>query len=323
MPLFIGLVIVLGLEVLNFDASSLYNIGGVHIYARVTWIDWLFTALLDAPHAFSTGYRIFSDPLQLRKQWRLYLGLPIIVILTLIFAFRASELWTFRLITYLNIYHLIKQQYGWIRYSELKSNLISKLNPLLLKMMIFNLTLLPILLWHFNPNNQTRTGWIFQNDLLLFPSETIYTILLLGHWAFMGFFILSLIQHLRRGHSVSLGLLVVLCSTWMAWYGGIVLKIDGGGTVLIDILHIVPYLGLTFFVYKKQFFDIKKINFFSYYLPIAALGLIGTYLYSSFTPQNESPIALIVMAMLSGVSVTHYILDGFIWRRNQKNPARI
>ena len=51
------------------------------------------------------------------------------------------------------------------------------------------------------------------------------------------------------------------------------------------------------------------------------MGLFGTYLYSSFTPQNESPIALIVMAILSGVSVTHYILDGFIWRRNQKNPA--
>ena len=60
MPLFVGLVIVLGLDILNFDASSLYNIGGVHIYARVTWIDWLFTALLDAPHAFSTGYRVRS-----------------------------------------------------------------------------------------------------------------------------------------------------------------------------------------------------------------------------------------------------------------------
>ncbi len=320
-PLIIGLLIVFGLEYSELGPSHLFNIGGTQIYARITWVDWLFTALIDAPHAFSTGYRIFSDPAQLRKQSSLFIGLPIAVVLTLIFAFKASELWTFRAITYLNIYHLIKQQYGWIRYSEIQSNISHKINKRLLSFMIYNFTLVPILLWHFDPAVQNRVGWIFQNDLLTYPSENIFSILMIFHWLLNGFFIFKIFQHLRKGHSVSMGQVIVLGSTWLAWYGGIVLKIGGDETLLIDILHVVPYLGLTFFVYKKQIFEVKKTSFISFYFPLALLGLIGTSLYTFYTTQNNMTLGLIVLSCLAGISVTHYILDGFIWRLNQKNPA--
>lgn len=321
LPLAIGLLIVFGLDVSDWGPSHLLNIGGTLIYIRVTLIEWLFTALIDMPHAFSTGYRIFSDPAQLRKQSSLFIGLPILVILTLIFAFRASEFWTFRVITYLNIYHLMKQQYGWIRYSEIKSNLIHKVSKRLLSFMIYNFTLVPILLWHFNPAAQNRVGWIFQNDLLTYPSENIYSILMIFHWTLNVFFILKIIYHLSKGYSISMGQLIVLGSTWFAWYGGIVLKIGGDETMLIDILHVVPYLGLTFFVYKKQIFEIKKTRFISFYFPLMIMGLIGTSLYTFLTSQYDNTLGLIVLSCLSGISVTHYILDGYIWRLNQKNTA--
>ncbi len=320
-PLLIGLLIAFGLEISDLGPSHLFNIGGTHIYARITWIDWLFTALIDAPHVFSTGYRIFSDPIQLRKQSSLFIGLPLLVIFTLVFAFKTSELWTFRAITYLNIFHLIKQQYGWMRYSEMKSNLIHKMNKRHLSMMIYNFTLVPILLWHFDPAARERVGWIFQNDLLTYPSENIYSILMVCHWTLNGFFIFRLFQHFMKGHSVSMGQLMILGSTWVAWYGGIVLKVSGDETLLLDILHVIPYLGLTFFVYKKQIFEFKKTRFSSFYCPLAALGLFGTSLYTFFTSRFDSAFSLVVLSCLAGISVTHYILDGFIWRLNQKNPA--
>lgn len=320
LPIFIGIILVYFFAYINLDPENIIKIGGTIVYARISWIDWLFIALLDAPHVFSTGYRVFTDSKETQRRRSLFIYLPVLVFIFLFAAFSISELWTFRAFSYLNIYHLIKQQYGWVRYSDYRSNIKEKINKTILKMSIYNLTLIPILLWHFNPSMQNQTGWIFDGDLFLYPSKYIYSALTSIHWALNLVLMLSLFSHVvLKKRAVPMGQLIVLFSTWLAWYGGIVLKIGGNETFLLDILHVIPYLGLTYFVYKDQLTQLFKINFITFYTPLAVLGLCLTAIYSIYTTAIQNLSTTLVLSFLVGISVTHYILDGYIWKINKDN----
>ena len=139
---------------------------------------------------------------------------------------------------------------------------------------------------------------------------------------------------------------MVMAGTYLSWYFGIVYyNGDMAFTTLNVISHGIPYMGLVWFAEKKRYQAKKekrntllKLTFSKYGL-FSFFGLIILFAYleeglwdglvwrehqSVFSffqhlPTISSPVLLaLLVPLLSLPQSTHYVLDGFIWRRQKQ-----
>jgi hypothetical protein len=139
-----------------------------------------------------------------------------------------------------------------------------------------------------------------------------------------------------------------LLSTAGTWYLGIVhFNSDLVFSLTNVIAHGVPYIALVFF-YVQRKHRIKACSNplsrfqaganVAFMLGVILLLAFGEeYLWDLFLYQERSPLfealfsypirvlqspdaQAIALAALSVPQVTHYVLDGFIWKNNEKNP---
>jgi hypothetical protein len=278
----------------------------------------VFLLFLDFPHAYSTFLKVGLDQKGLRRDYWFYLAMPVFCFL-LVFSFASYSIAAAKsAIGYINMYHSLRQEYGWIMFSRRTAGEQDKLGLNLDKLMIYSLTFFTIIWLHTLPAQDA--WWLFPNDLVFSLPVSIGLISQKIFWGISLFYVLAQLWKIKRGDPVNLAKFFILSMIGIAWYVGIVHYT--GVTWMLDSLHAFAYIFFVF-KYKNNIRSeearvapatpnpIAKYNNFYLYLILAACSYVSYRLYLTSNPW--------VFAILFVPSVSHYILDGFIWKFSKTN----
>jgi len=297
------------------------------------WV-WLGCVLaIDVAHVWSTVFRVYLDPAEVRRRRGLYLGAPALLYLLLcaLYAFRPAVFWT--ALAYVAVWHFVRQQVGWVALYQRREG-TSRFDRILDRGTTYVGMLYPILWWHAHLPRAFH--WFLEGDFLDalqgMPVDALEPV----YWGVLGFWVGRQALRWSRGTPPATGKALVVGTTWACWYGGIVaLDGDFAFTVTNVLIHGVPYMVLTYrygrtreapWVRTVLRFGIAGFVALLLALAFAEELLWDRVLWHERTWLFGEPFALgalattLLVPLLALPQATHYVLDGFVWKR-RNNPT--
>lgn len=302
---------------------------------------WLMLVVfVDVAHVYSTLYRTYFNPSAIQKKYLLTL-IPLGCYIVGVILYQLDSLWFWRILAYLAVFHFIRQQYGFMRLYSRKET-TSKTVKIIDKITIYTATLYPILYWHVKGDR--NFNWFINGDFYYFSSPWL---LKCSSWIYLlviTVYLLKEMIELLKGRAFNLPRNLLVLGTFLSWYFGIVyFNGDMAFTTLNVISHGIPYMALIWFFEKKRYHQqpkqrnkVLKLSFGHYgvllfILIIVGLAYIEEGLWDGFVwREHERAFALFaqlpvienttllafLVPLLSLPQSTHYVLDGFIWKRS-------
>jgi hypothetical protein len=305
------------------------------------WV--LLVVFIDVAHVYSTLYRTYFNIDRLKKQHTLLIAVPLICYFSGVILYHIDGLVFWRVLAYLAVFHFIRQQYGFMRlYSRTESP--DKIACTIDVVAIYTATLYPILSWHFG---ETRNfNWFVDGDFIYFPSKVLETLFTYLYLVVISAYLIKEIGLLIKKRVLNIPRNLLIAGTFLSWYFGIVyFNGDMAFTTLNVISHGIPYMALIWFFEKKNHQQqvrpaksiLAKVTFGKYGVLVFILMLIllayveeglwdgfvwkeHTHVFSIFSSlpkvMDVSVLALLI-PLLALPQSTHYVLDGFIWKREK------
>ena len=300
------------------------------------WI--ILILLIDVAHVYSTLYRTYFDPASLGHRRSLLWTIPFAGFVAGVLLYSLDSLLFWRLLAYVAVFHFVRQQYGFMRIYSRKEK-ASRLPSLIDKLAVYYATLFPLLHWHLEgPRN---FNWFVEGDFLFFRAGWLLPFATVLYVLLMGTFVIKELYFLLRNRYFNLPKFAVIAGTAASWYFGIAhFNGDMAFTLLNVVSHGVPYMALVWLHGKKTHAKPVAGNrflrlVFSRAGLLIFLGIIfllafieeglwdrmvwqerGTLFGGGFFPGiklNHQFLSLVV-PLLALPQITHYILDGFIWK---------
>ena len=305
----------------------------------VSPLAWLLLVLcVDVSHVYSTLYKTYFDPAEFRERRTLYTLVPLFVWLAgvVLYSFGALAFW--RTLAYLAVFHFVRQQYGFMRLYSVEDNRGARL---LNAAAIYAATLYPLVYWHTNLPRQFQ--WFVEGDFVSLPWSWLESAAFIAYVAVLSLYLLKEVWVGWRRRSVNLPRNLLLIGTALSWYVGIVtFNGDLAFTATNVIAHGLPYLALIWITGRKResslIFGVRRgwvfgamaAPLFVGFLVVLAFveegfwdalvwrdhtSIFGLF---SFLPQlTDAALLAFVVPLLAVPQATHYVLDGFIWRRGR------
>lgn len=327
LPPFVALLIVALLPPSLRDGSEL---------PLAAWV--LVVLMVDVAHVYSTLFRTYFNRTRMARQRTLYLLVPLICYAVGVALYAAGALTFWRVLAYVAVWHFIRQQYGFMRlYSrrEESSPGARRIDALA----IYAAALYPILHWHLSPGRQF--SWFMSGDFLQWEAPAIRQAL---GWCYLLILVVYAgkeLLFLRRSGTFNLPKNGILLGTALSWYFGIVyFNGDLAFTMLNVLSHGIPYMALIWLTARREGrgdpsgraggLILKRYGIFFFLGIILLLAFVEEGLWDRwvwhehsgfFSLFNSIPASGIdswlvwIVPLLSLPQTTHYVLDGFIWRR--------
>ncbi|KUG08530.1 hypothetical protein [Solirubrum puertoriconensis] len=304
-------------------------------------LGWVALVLLvDVSHVYSTLFRTYLDAQRRRRQLGLFVVVPVLCYAAGVALHLASGLLFWRVLAYLAVFHFIRQQYGFLRlYSRHEPTVPYRW---LDTAVIYYATIYPLLYWHFSPAR--NFNWFVDGDFVQLDwplgrllATTAYAVLLVLYAS------KELQQWLQtRRFNLPRNLLVI--GTLLSWYFGIVyFNGDLAFTLLNVVSHGIPYLALIWAAgaqpssvapraspsglwagkYGAAVF-LGVLVMLAYFEEGIWDGLVwrehaAVFGWFQQLPRVADATTLAwLVPLLALPQTTHYVLDGFIWRREKK-----
>ena len=311
---------------------------------------WVWVSIvvgIDVSHVWSSIHRTYFDKEEFDNHRRLFIVAPILSFV-LSFGLAAISIDLFwRCLAYVAVYHFVKQQFGFMRIYKAKGRDFRK-KWISDNFIIYLSMLYPIFYWHIHPD--LDFAWFVHGDFLLLDvSEKVQQISsMIGNGLYFGLLLFWLGEELvvskKRNEKLMIGKVLWVLTTAGNWYLGIVyFNSDLVFTVTNIVAHGVPYLALIiFYQTKKEAIKTERkpnravqialvILSSVFFLALAEEYLWDLMVYRdneaffgrliSYPSEHPSIFwQLLAIGLLAVPQVTHYILDGFIWKNNSKNP---
>ena len=305
------------------------------------WVWVVFIVGIDVSHVWSTLFRTYTDRTEFKNHRKLLIITPFICFTASFFISLISFSLFWRCIAYLAVYHFIKQQYGFMRIYKVKAKDFCK-KTFKDNFIIYLTMLYPILYWHLNLDR--NFNWFIEGDFLQVNLSTNFLSIFnkLGNAIYFALLIAWLLEEFIRKEKLAIGKILWILTTAGNWFIGIVyFNSDIVFTITNVIAHGIPYLALIiFYQTKKGLILNKSINVMRYSLSIVLLAfmlaIFEEYFWDIFVYRENNEFFStflaypdfefepgwqhIALAILSVPQITHYVLDGFIWKNNDKNP---
>ena len=309
------------------------------------WV-WITIVIgIDVSHVWSSIHRTYLDKEEFRNHRNLFIAAPIVsFVVSFGLAFISIDLF-WRCLAYVAVYHFVKQQFGFMRIYKAKAQDFRK-KRISDNFIIYLSMFYPILYWHLHPD--LEFAWFVSGDFIQIPSGIDRVLFKqIGNGIFFGLLAFWLIEEIlftqKENKSMPIGKIFWVLTTAGNWFLGIVyFNSDLVFTITNVVAHGVPYLALVVF-YQTKKNAIRKKASFSYLktgtvivFSVLILAMFEEYLWdlmvyreneaffgSIIAYPEEVPsviLQLIAIGVLAVPQVTHYILDGFIWKSNEKNP---
>ena len=295
---------------------------------------------VDVAHVYSTLYTTYFDKLRFIKHKILFTSTPILCYAIGVLLYFLGSMVFWRCLAYLAVFHFIRQQYGFMRlYSKTETNY--NYSKTIDTIAIYGATLYPLFFWHCTPNR--NFNWFVKNDFIITNSIYLRNIPGYLYVAIVSIYMLKEIYQYCKTRNFNLPKNVLLIGTMVSWYFGIVyFNGDMAFTLLNVISHGIPYMALIWLGIIKQakhkhnttkikfFFSKYRYGFFIFLGSLVLLAYLEEGLWDGFIWKehqsifrifNELPlidnnlILMFLVPLLSLPQSTHYVLDGFIWRR--------
>jgi hypothetical protein len=332
-----------------FLGSALLALGLLAVGYFAGWLqgdtpDFLWvTAILmiDVAHVYATGFRVYFDRAELRRRPWLYGLAPALAFAVGAALYSESNVWFWRVLAYLAVFHFVRQQYGWVALYRAKAGERSRYGLWIDRLAIYLSTIYPLVYWH--SHLPRHFWWFLEGDFAALPS-VVEAVLRPVYWSALAlYFGKSLYQGLVQQH-FNPGKDVVLATTALCWHLGIItFNSDYAFTVTNVIIHGIPYMILVYW-YRWERVDSRqekresqttrsRLRHIATFLGIVWMlayceellwdtGVWHDRAWLFGSLWNLDQWSLVLVPLLAVPQITHYILDGFIWRRRaNKNFA--
>jgi hypothetical protein len=298
-----------------------------------SWV--ILILLVDVAHVYSTLYRTYFDRSVFSQQRKLLIAIPFICFIAGVLLYSMSALWFWRILAYIAVFHFVRQQYGFMRiYSRKETGRFSKQTD---KLTIYYATLYPLLYWHLSPGR--NFNWFVQGDFFSFRADVLLKMLTIVYLLVLLLFIVKETMISFQQKAVNLPKLGIIAGTILSWYFGIVyFNGDMAFTLLNVVSHGIPYMALVWLHghKKKQSYNNNPVlrMVFSSYGILIFLGIIfllafleeglwdamvwkehrRVFSLFSFRISFTESLLSIIVPLLAVPQLTHYIIDGYIWK---------
>lgn len=301
--------------------------------STASWV--ILILLIDVAHVYSTLYRTYFDPASFQQQKNLLLMIPFAGFIIGVITYSIDPLLFWRLLAYVAVFHFIRQQYGFMRVYSRKETL-NRFQRLTDTITIYTATLYPLLYWHLKgPRN---FNWFMENDFLYASSPLLLSFFTILYFVVLSVYLVREISSWIRSRFINLPRVAIITGTLLSWYFGIVyFNGDLAFTLLNVVSHGIPYMALIWLYGNKKYKPVNSSRFlvllFSRYGIVLFVGLLFVFAFveeglwdmavwkehgqlfgfRSGATFSSKALAFIV-PLLALPQITHYILDGFIWR---------
>lgn len=307
---------------------------------------WAWVAiilLIDVSHVWTTLFKSYLDKDSRKNHSYILKVAPLLVLLCAFALATASELWFWRTLAYLALFHFIKQQYGFLALYKAKHKDWLPKKIFKDKWVIYFSMIYPVVFWHFNPNR--NFSWFVDGDF--FSAGLNHTFWPYTHLLYFAVLIAWLVEEYntkkQQQQPIILGKIVWVLTTAFNWFLGIVyFNSDIAFSLTNVVAHGLPYIILIiFFTDRKDRVQGKSVSvtarLFKILSLVCILAFIEEYCWDMFVNRDKQdffenlfayPIAAfetpylraLIIAILVVPQATHYILDAYIWKKNEKNP---
>lgn len=298
--------------------------------------DWAWipaVLLIDVAHVYSTAFRVYFDKAELKRRPLLYTAVPLIGLAIGIALYSEGELVFWRSLAYVAVFHFVRQQYGWVALYRAKAGERDRLGKWIDTTAIYMATLYPLTYWH--ANLPRHFWWFVANDFSSIPTFLVKLAAPIYWLSLAVYTVYSLYRRFIK-QEVNPGKDMIVAITAVCWYVGIVAyNSDYAFTVTNVIIHGVPYLALIYF-YSRTRLEQTQQGVFKLFAHGPALFLFLLWILAYFEEMiwdrgvwhdrawffgeswEVSSFKLFLIPLLALPQLTHYVLDGFIWRRKNK-----
>lgn len=331
----VDLMVFLGSAVASMLALCAGALAGVIEDDTPGWA-WIPAILLiDVAHVYATGFRVYLDADEFKRRPLLYGLVPALGFAIGVALYSEGELLFWQALAYLAVFHFIRQQYGWVALYRARADERDVASRYIDSAAIYMATIYPLIYWH--ANLPRRFSWFMENDFAALPSfiENIAEPL---YWLVLAlYFFNSLYRWLVKGKT-NPGKDVVVATTALCWYTGIVaFNSDYAFTVTNVFIHGIPYIVLIYWYGRARreqkggsgpyrifargpaafLFILWALAFAEEMLWDRSVWQERAWLFGS--PWDVAALKVVIVPLLALPQITHYVLDGFIWRR-KNNP---
>lgn len=301
-----------------------------------TWISAIL--LIDVAHVWSTSFRTYFDAEEFKERIWLYTLVPILGYFFGVFLYSNGEMTFWRVLAYVAVFHFVRQQYGWVALYRRKAEETSNFTWWIDAITVYLATVYPLVYWM--SVSKRNFSWFVEGDFISIPTFVEMVLFPIYLIAILTYFGKSIYLYFAKGF-LNIGKDVVILTTAICWYVGIVaLNSDYAFTVTNVIIHGVPYFALIYFYAKARREDSNKIyralsnNWIIFLATLWFLAYIEELVWHKGVWHDKNWIfganwdleewKIYLVPLLAVPQLTHYVLDGFIWKRkNSENYSQI
>jgi hypothetical protein len=299
-----------------------------HELSTFWWV--LLVLSIDVSHVYSTLFRMYWDKETFRQNRKLLVTIPFISLVLGVALYSYSDLIFWRLLAYVAVFHFVRQQYGFMRlYSRKEKTLIYKFVD---SLAIYSATIYPILHWHLNLT--AKLSWFVAGDFIAFHNPLISDLLWWTYLVILAVYVGKEVLVSIITREVNIPRNLIIAGTYLSWYVGIVaFQADLLFTLVNVVSHGIPYMGLIWIYGEKKLradFSFTAKGAIIFVSVLLLLAYTEEFFWDVFvwgdhpeifpalaaTIQSPGLLAMLV-PLLVLPQITHYVLDGFIWKFSQ------
>jgi hypothetical protein len=293
---------------------------------------WLIAILfVDVAHVWSTLFRTYLDGAELRRRPMLYTFAPVASLILGVALYHSGALLFWRGVAYLAAFHFVRQQYGWVALYRARGGETGRVGWWIDSCAIYAATLYPLLWWH--AHLPRGFAWMMAGDFAPLPAFVANVATPLYWLALAAYAIRSIANGLTNP-----GKDLVVVTTALCWYIGIIaLNSDYAFTVTNVLIHGIPYVALVYVharthaapeslatkLLRRGPLALLVVVWFLAFIEEAAWDHTLWHEHAVFFGGGLSleSFAWILAPLLATPQLTHYVLDGFIWKRRWRGDA--
>lgn len=301
--------------------------------------------LIDVAHVYITLYRTYFDPIAYKAHKNKLMVIPFVAFVAGVLLYSYHPLLFWRVLAYTAVFHFVRQQYGFMRIYSRKEN-SSRFFNLINTITIYTATIYPLVFWHLKADR--KFNWFVEGDFLqVSATADLLTVCTILYYLILIIYCVKEIFFSIQSNTINLPRNIVIAGTIASWYIGIVyFNGDMAFTLLNVVSHGIPYMALIWIYGKKNSNKIvtQKNNLlqwvYSRYGLLLFLGIIfllafveeglwdvtlwkeHTAVFSLFNWGNiklSEALLTLIVPLLALPQITHYIIDGFIWKVKKGN----
>lgn len=292
-----------------------------------TWVTAVL--LIDVAHVWSTAFRVYFDIEEFKRRFWLYLLVPVFGYAVGVALYSEGELVFWRGLAIVAVFHFVRQQYGWVALYRRKRGETERWTWWVDAAAVYLATIYPLAFWMTSLPREFN--WFIANDFFPLPAIVANIIFPLYILALAAYVAKSGYLYATQGF-LNIGKDIVVVTTAVCWYLGIVhFNSDYAFTVTNVIIHGVPYFALIYMYARMRretagpVYRSLSLNWPVFLATLWALAYVEELFWSRGVWHERTwlfganwdwtALKVWLVPLLAVPQLTHYILDGFIWRR--------